>query len=507
MTRRSQGDKPAQPGLDFGDGASAAPEPALLHPDPLAATPAAGKPADEGVAPKTSDTVELHATRVDGDAQPVADPDPDADLRRLRELRQDITVHNRRYHTEDAQTISDADYDALMAELLAIEARHPEWITPDSPTQRVGAETSSTFQSVRHSRPMLSLINGFEDDDVLAFDKRVSDTLREAGLLGLAEDAEYAVEYKFDGVAVSIRYERGALVQAATRGDGQAGEDITANVRTLHALGTVPLQLGPGAPEVLEVRGEVLMYRADFDALNDAQRVRGDKVFVNPRNASAGSLRQLDSSITAQRPLRFMAYGWGEISTLPEGVTTHAALLDWLSGLGLHVSQARRIVRGAQGLLGFYQETGKARLTLPYDIDGVVYKVNSLEAQQVLGQVARAPRYALAHKFPAQEAFTEVLAIEHQVGRTGAITPVARLKPVFVGGVTVTNATLHNESEIRRKGVSVGDKVIVRRAGDVIPEIVSVAHALGPLVQAPVRAGVRQLNRQLRSGKRTGRGV
>ncbi|MFC3338286.1 NAD-dependent DNA ligase LigA [Paracandidimonas soli] len=433
---------------------------------------------------------------------------------RLLALREEISRHNHRYYTMDAPIISDAQYDKLMAELLELEAAHPDLVTPDSPSQRVGSTALTAFQSVRHSRPMLSLNNGFDDEDVTAFDKRVADTLRESGLLSLAAQVEYAVEYKFDGVAMSLRYEDGLLVQAATRGDGRAGEDVTGNVRTMNS---VPLRLLGKAPRVLEVRGEVLMYRGDFEALNEAQRLRGEKVFVNPRNAAAGSLRQLDPHVTAQRHLRFLAYGWGEVlgaqavsaappvqgSLLPDAsagdddalpCATHAGMLDWLSSLGFVVSEARRVVAGSEGLLDFYRRTGETRNTLPYDIDGVVYKVNSLAAQRVLGYVARAPRFALAHKFPAQEETTVILDIENQVGRTGAITPVARLKPVFVGGVTVTNATLHNENEIRRKDVRIGDTVVVRRAGDVIPEVVSPILELRPegamLYQTPEQCPV-----------------
>jgi len=415
------------------------------------------------------------------------------DRQRLHALREEIARHNHAYYVLDTPTVSDAQYDQAMAELLALETRHPDWVTPDSPSQRVGAPASGAFAPVRHARPMLSLANGFDEEDITAFDARVADTLREAGLLGLAESVTYAVEYKFDGVAVSLRYEHGRLVQAATRGDGQTGEDITANIRTLRS---VPLRLmPPGAsthaavpadsPDVLEVRGEVLMHRADFDALNLAQQQRGEKVFVNPRNAAAGSLRQLDPRVTAQRPLRLMVYGWGDVQPWPQALESHAHGLDWLQSLGLPVSPARQIVQGAPGLLNAFRTCSAQRAQLPYDIDGVVYKVNALAAQQVLGSVARAPRYALAHKFPAQEEFTQVLAIEHQVGRTGAITPVARLKPVFVGGVTVTNATLHNENEVRRKQIHVGATVIVRRAGDVIPEVVGVAQALPPEQQIP----------------------
>ena len=409
-------------------------------------------------------------------------------------LRAEIEQHNVRYYVYDDPSISDAEYDRLMRELQALEAEHPELVTPESPTQRVGAAPVSAFGSVRHVVPMLSLGNAFDEEDVTAFDRRVTDTLRGAGLLGPAQQADYFCELKLDGLAISLRYEDGRLVQAATRGDGQTGEDVTSNIRTIKAI---PLQLKGAYPKVLEVRGEVLMNRADFEKLNQAQAKRDEKVFVNPRNAAAGSLRQLDPRITAKRPLRFFAYGWGEVqglagsqgglfaeasagvaeaSQLPE--KSHGAMLDWLASLGLPVNvKHNHRASGAEGLMAFYAKVGALRPDLPYDIDGVVYKVDSLPAQKVLGFVARAPRFALAHKFAAEEATTTLLDIEVQVGRTGAITPVARLKPVFVGGVTVTNATLHNEDEIRRKDVRIGDMVIVRRAGDVIPEV------LGPVLE------------------------
>ncbi|WP_449413036.1 NAD-dependent DNA ligase LigA [Pandoraea soli] len=392
--------------------------------------------------------------------------------RRATELRAELARHNRAYYEEDAPLIPDAEYDRLFAELVALETDHPELTRPDSPTQRVGGKPVEGFAQVVHRVPMLSLNNGFADEDVEAFDRRVSDGLRDGGaptgdLFGAP--VEYAAELKFDGLAIALRYERGVLVQAATRGDGTTGEEVTANIRTIK---TIPLRLKTdNPPEVLEVRGEVLMFRADFDKLNRAQEAAQEKVFVNPRNAAAGSLRQLDSRITAKRPLSFFAYGVGELVgvSMPE---THSALLDWYVTLGIPVNERREVVRGASGLLAFYRAVGDARGTLPYDIDGVVYKVNRRDEQDRLGFVSRAPRFALAHKFPAQEALTTLLDIEVQVGRTGAITPVARLSPVFVGGATVTNATLHNEDEIRRKDVMIGDTVIVRRAGDVIPEVV-----------------------------------
>ncbi|MFT0534074.1 NAD-dependent DNA ligase LigA [Castellaniella hirudinis] len=419
----------------------------------------------------------------------------DAALRRqLRALRDQIVAHNHRYYVLDDPAVTDAQYDGLMRQLQAIEQDHPDWITPDSPTQRVGAAPSGHFAPVRHAVRMLSLGNAFQDEDVRAFDQRIEATLIDAGLLARPADApaagaaqpdlfapgaaapagvDYLAEYKFDGLAVSLRYQDGLLAQAATRGDGAEGEDITANIRTLRS---VPLRLRGQAPAVLEVRGEVLMTRDDFARLNQQQLARGDKVFVNPRNAAAGSLRQLDPQITATRPLRFYAYGWGQIQDAGRDFlpcATHAAMLDWLADFGFAASPGRQACRGAQALLDFYRDVEGLRARLPFDIDGVVYKVDSLKAQDVLGFVARAPRFAIAHKFPAQEETTRLLGIDVQVGRTGALTPVARLQPVFVGGVTVTNATLHNEDEIRRKDIRIGDTVIVRRAGDVIPEVVA----------------------------------
>jgi DNA ligase (NAD+) len=410
----------------------------------------------------------------------------------IHALRATIEQHNYRYYVLDDPTVSDAEFDALMGQLQALEQQHPDLVTPDSPTQRVGGKPLDAFSSITHVVPMRSLANAFDPDDVQAFDRRVGDTLRAAGMLAADALVDYAVELKFDGLAVSLRYEQGRLVQAATRGDGQTGEDITANMRT---VSSVPLRLMGQYPDILEVRGEVLMLRSDFNALNDSQQARGEKRFVNPRNAAAGSLRQLDPRVTATRPLRFFAYGWGEIRVRHDGQVdlfqqeagsrhmprgTHADMLGWFETLGLPVNRFRDVVRGAPGLMSFYQKAGNQRDTLPFDIDGVVYKVNSLPAQDVLGYVAKAPRFAVAHKFPAQEVTTRLLGIDVQVGRTGAITPVARLEPVFVGGVTVTNATLHNEDEIRRKDVRIGDTVVVRRAGDVIPEVVAPVLALRP---------------------------
>jgi DNA ligase (NAD+) len=383
---------------------------------------------------------------------------------RARRLRVRLEDANYRYYVLDAPTISDAEYDRLFRELQDLEARHPDLATPDSPTQRVGAAPAQAFGAVRHRVPMLSVNNAFTAEEVQAFDRRVREALD-------AETVEYCCEPKFDGLAVSLAYERGAFAQGATRGDGYSGEDVTANLRTIRA---VPLRLRAAQPpRLLEVRGEVLIYRRDFEQLNARQREKGEKEFANPRNAAAGSLRQLDPRVTASRPLRFFAYGVGEVEGF-RTPATQAGLLDELAELGLPVCEERDVATGADGLLGFYRRLGEKRERLPYDIDGVVYKVNRLDLQRELGFVARAPRFAVAHKFPAEEATTEVTAIEVQVGRTGAVTPVARLKPVFVAGATVTNATLHNEDEVRRKDVWRGDTVVVRRAGDVIPEVVRV---------------------------------
>ncbi|MDQ1831558.1 NAD-dependent DNA ligase LigA [Massilia scottii] len=389
----------------------------------------------------------------------------------MAQLTAELNRHIFSYHVQDAPTIPDAEYDRLFRELQALEAAHPEAVSVDSPTYRVGATPLPEFKQVTHSIPMLSLNNGFEDEDIENFDRRAREGLD-------AEQVEYAAELKFDGLAISLRYENGVFVQAATRGDGATGEDVTANIRTVRAI---PLRLhGDTVPAVLEVRGEVLMYKADFAKLNARQRDAGQKEFANPRNAAAGSLRQLDSRVTAQRSLRFFSYGVGALegADMPP---SHSALLDWYQTLGLPVSSERAVVTGAQGLIDYYRDIGKRRPSLAYEIDGVVYKVNRLEQQQKLGFVSRAPRFAIAHKFPAEEALTQVLDIEVQVGRTGAITPVARLAQVNVGGVNVTNATLHNEGEVRRKDIRIGDTVIVRRAGDVIPEVVSFVADRRPL--------------------------
>ncbi len=389
--------------------------------------------------------------------------------RRARQLREEIERHNYAYYVLDAPTIPDAEWDAMFRELQELEARYPQLATPDSPTQRVGGPPRADLREVRHAVPMLSLNNAFSEDEVIAFDRRVREALAKANFGD--GDVEYACELKFDGLAINLRYERGVLVEAATRGDGMVGEDVTPNVRTIH---TVPLALRTAQPPaVLEARGEVLMFQRDLQRLNERQRARGEKEFANPRNAAAGALRQLDARITAQRRLHFFAYGLGELRGAQEP-DTHCATLDWLRTLGLPVNEERAVVCGVEGLLGFYRRAQSQRPQLPYDIDGVVYKVNAHALQRVLGYVSRAPRFAIAHKFPAQEATTQVLDIEVQVGRTGALTPVARLAPVQVGGVTVTNATLHNEDEIRRKDIRIGDTVIVRRAGDVIPEVVAV---------------------------------
>ena len=383
---------------------------------------------------------------------------------RAAQLRRELERHNRLYHTQDQPEISDAGYDALFRELQQLEAAHPELLTPDSPTQRVGAKAAEGFAPVVHRVPMLSLANAFADEDVAHFDRRCREGLE-------AEDVEYACELKFDGLAITLAYEDGVFVQGATRGDGSTGEDVTANLRTVRNL---PLRLDlKKAPRRLEVRGEVLMFRRDFEALNKRMAEAGEKPFVNPRNSAAGGLRQLDPALTAQRRLSFFAYGVGahEGYDLP---ATHAKLLDALDAMGLPVGRDRRTVKGLEGLLEFYREVGAKRPKLPYDIDGVVYKVNRFAEQERLGYVSRAPRWAVAHKFPAEEATTEIAGIDIQVGRTGALTPVARLKPVFVGGTTILNATLHNEDEIRRKDIWKRDTVVVRRAGDVIPEVARV---------------------------------
>ena len=385
----------------------------------------------------------------------------------LQALREQILTLDYEYYVLDAPSVPDSEYDRLFRQLQQLESDHPELITPDSPTQRVGGTALKAFDSVTHRQAMLSLNNAFEDEELLAFDKRARETLG-------VDSIEYAVEPKFDGLAITLTYEHGILTQGATRGDGYSGENVTSNLRTIKSIrGRLPHAPNQPPPALLEVRGEVLMLKRDFDKLNQEQEAKGEKRFVNPRNAAAGSLRQLDPNITATRPLTFFAYGLGVTEGVP-AFTSHSAAMDYLDSLKLPVSRQRAVVQGLEGLRDYYVRIGNERNDLPFDIDGVVYKVNNLNQQRELGFVSRAPRWAIAHKFPAQEELTEVLAIDVQVGRTGAITPVARLKPVFVGGVTVTNATLHNQDEIDRKDVRVGDTVSVRRAGDVIPEVVGV---------------------------------
>jgi DNA ligase (NAD+) len=388
---------------------------------------------------------------------------------RASALRAELERHNRLYYLEDAPQISDAEYDALFNELKRLEEDFPELRTPDSPTQRVGGAPREELPAVRHEVPMLSIRTETDTEASGAgkFDARIR---RELALAPQDPPVEYLAELKFDGLAINLRYEAGALVLAATRGDGETGEDVTPNVRTIRGI---PLQLRGSAPALLEARGEIYMTRADFEKMNERQRIAGAKAFVNPRNAAAGAVRQLDPKVTARRPLRFSAHGFGRI----DGWNTfqkHSERLDALEALGLPVHRERSVAHGAEGLIEFHRRIRELRDALPFDIDGVVYKVNGLELQRKLGYVAREPRWAVAHKYPAQEQTTEVVGIEVQVGRTGTLTPVARLKPVFVGGVTVTNATLHNEDELRRKDVWAGDTVIVRRAGDVIPEVVAV---------------------------------
>jgi DNA ligase (NAD+) len=407
-----------------------------------------------------------------------------ADYSRMLALREQLHHHAHQYYVLDAPQVPDAEYDRLFQELQALEAAHPEWLTPDSPTQRVGGKPLDQFASVRHAVPMLSIRTetDTESSGAQAFDARIR---RELELTDAAPPVQYVAEPKFDGLAINLRYEHGVLIQATTRGDGESGEDVTQNIRT---VGQIPLRINGQFPDVLEVRGEVYMRRDDFEALNEGQRQRiaagekGEKTFVNPRNAAAGAVRQLDPAIAARRPLSFFAYGVGEVSSAgQDGVrfTTHRELLQALEQWGFPVSALVDITQGAPELISYHQRIGNARDQLPFDIDGVVYKVNSLALQQRLGFVSREPRWAIAHKYPAQEQITTVLGIDVQVGRTGKLTPVAKLAPVFVGGVTVTNATLHNEDEARRKDVRVGDTVIVRRAGDVIPEVVSVVLPAG----------------------------
>jgi DNA ligase (NAD+) len=398
---------------------------------------------------------------------------------RVAALREELHKHAHSYYVLDEPTVPDAEYDRLFQELQALEAQHPELASPDSPTRRVGGKPLAQFASVRHAVPMLSIRTETDNEASGArnFDTRVR---KELGLVESEPPVEYVAELKFDGLAINLRYENGVLVQAATRGDGEVGEDVTQNIRTIRQI---PLRLPKDAPPVLEVRGEVYMRRDDFESLNEKQRekiaqgAKGEKTFVNPRNAAAGAVRQLDPAIAARRPLSFFAYGLGEITPKEQGgpdFESHFQMLLTLKSWGFPVAALTQTAQGASELIAFHQKIGKERDQLPYDIDGVVYKVNSLALQKKLGFVTREPRWAVAHKYPAQEQMTTVLAIDVQVGRTGKLTPVAKLAPVFVGGVTVTNATLHNEDEARRKDVRVGDTVVVRRAGDVIPEVVSV---------------------------------
>ena len=390
----------------------------------------------------------------------------------IQELRDQINHHNYLYYVLDEPSLPDAEYDRLMRELQALESDHPELVTSDSPTQRVGGAPLSGFTEVQHERPMLSLDNAMNAEEFAAFDQRVRDRLKSS------EDIEYTCEPKLDGLAISLLYIDGLLERAATRGDGETGEDVTQNVRTIK---NIPLRLiGEDVPERIEIRGEVYMPKGGFEAYNERAREQGEKVFANPRNAAAGSLRQLDSSITAKRPLEFCAYSLGVVSeeyTLPE---THSATLEQIQQWGLRINEEMRVVTGRENAEKFFAGLGEKRLSLGYEIDGTVFKVNSLALQNKLGFVARAPRWAIAYKFPAVEELTELLGVDFQVGRTGALTPVARLKPVHVAGVTVSNATLHNMDEIARLGVKIGDTVIIRRAGDVIPQVVSVVEERRP---------------------------
>lgn len=418
-----------------------------------------------------------------------------SDLARLLALRNAINRHNIAYYVNNESTVTDSEYDELMRELQRIERDNPSWVTPDSPSQRVGAKPDKGFETVQHPIPMLSLDNAFSDADLQDFERRITERLAQFAsepdsepttqdLFGAtnssaAEIITFCAEPKLDGLAVSLIYQDGQLVRAATRGDGTSGEDITLNARTLN---TIPLRLmGTGWPSFLEVRGEVYMPLAGFNALNESQRSKGEKTYINPRNAASGALRQLDPALTRARPLEFCCYAVGQVSggTLP---TSHWAILAALSQWGFKTNPETKLVQGSAGCARYFADLGIKRAALPYDIDGVVFKVDDMGLQARLGFVSRAPRWAIAQKFPAQEQTTELLAVDFQVGRTGAITPVARLAPVFVGGVTVSNATLHNQDEIERLGVGIGDQVIVRRAGDVIPQIVKIAKGADPHV-------------------------
>ena len=412
---------------------------------------------------------------------------PAAIDKKAESLRAKIRHHNYQYHVLDEPDVPDVEYDRLMRELQSLEAEYPDLITTDSPTQRVGAEPVKAFGTITHQLPMLSLDNAFSEEELRDFHRRVSERLE----LETSEDFSYAAEPKLDGAAVSLLYEDGKLVRGATRGDGTTGENITHNVRTIAGI---PLRLiGADYPATLEVRGEVFMPRAGFNAFNEAAAKKGEKTFVNPRNAAAGSLRQLDPRLTAERPLDIYVYSVGQVAggDVPD---RHSDILNQLQVWGFKVCPERKVVNGIDGCLKYYSDIGRRRASLPYDIDGVVYKVDRLDYQEQLGFVSRAPRWAIAHKFPAEEELTVVRDVEFQVGRTGAVTPVARLEPVFVGGVTVSNATLHNMDELHRKDVRVGDTVIVRRAGDVIPEVVKVVQDRRPkrtrIVKAPTECPV-----------------
>lgn len=393
---------------------------------------------------------------------PLPEPVPDEIVAEVAALRERIRVLDHAYYVQNEPLVPDAEYDALFRRLQALEAAYPQLVTPDSPTQRVGGTPAPEFRSVTHEVPMLSLANAFTDEEVVAFDRRCREALGR-------ERVRYACEPKFDGVAISLVYQERLLVRAATRGDGTTGEEVTANARTIRSI---PLRLPPEAPPFLEVRGEVVITHADFATLNARQLAAGEKPFANPRNAASGSLRQLDPKVTAARPLRFFAYQW--VCAEGEGPrpASHSEALEWLLRFGFPVAEWRTVADGVEALLAYYARMKAARDQLPVDIDGVVYKVDDFTDQAQLGFVARAPRWAIAHKFPPTEAVTQLLAIEVQVGRTGALTPVARLRPVAVGGVTVANATLHNEEFIRTLDIRIGDWVVVRRAGDVIPEVV-----------------------------------
>jgi DNA ligase (NAD+) len=395
------------------------------------------------------------------------------EVTRIEELRELINLHNYQYYGQDNPVVPDAEYDRLMQELLSLEKKYPKLITKESPTQRVGAKPLDSFSVIKHAIPMLSLNNAFDEEEMTAFNRRVRETLEQ-------ETIDYVGETKLDGLAISLVYVEGVLIQAATRGDGATGEDVTQNARTIR---DIPLRLqGEAIPEHIEVRGEIYMTHLAFQKLNERQKSKEGKLFINPRNAAAGSMRQLDSRVTADRELSFFAYSVGQLKEDKPGyeVTSHSEMLTRLKTLGLPVSPETIVLRGLKACLLYYRAINSRRNNLTYDIDGVVFKVNDLKQQETMGFVARAPRWAIAYKFPPEEELTEILDIEIQIGRTGALTPVARLKPVFVGGATITNATLHNEDELKRKDVRVGDTVIVRRAGDVIPEVLKVIQERRP---------------------------